>query len=368
MASTLFTVTSPNASSKMMMASGAAKNVTRGPLFPGFCTGSDSSPRRLRYRMMTMASIPQTNTNTGIASQRMMYQSPCTSCAFGSSPGFTRPQPVVSSSSSASSSAGRSRWRGLPCKCFRFWLSLGPGTTAPDLVFLLRSTISGSRGGELLDHADGDVRRAGAAAGLAGLPAGRHVGPGREVHRDRVAGVGGQRVAAVGVVDPVVLGAGPLLLGVVDHVLGGLAIGQPQHHELVVDLERLLVGERDHDRLVRRHRRRHALVGEVLDGDVVDGYPSHRLRCRRRRALAGRRLVLALGAAGGDDEDRACRNGDGNRTHIQTDAPCVWAGPAWRSHGCSFAPDVSPHQQARLRLCPGAALTSAPLCDAGDAM
>src|SRR5262249_21700021 len=50
-ASTRFTVTSPNESSRMTMASGAAKNVTRAPLLPRVCTGSGSSPRRRRHRL-----------------------------------------------------------------------------------------------------------------------------------------------------------------------------------------------------------------------------------------------------------------------------------------------------------------------------
>src|SRR5215471_8079358 len=271
MASTRFTVTSPNESSRMTMASGPAKNVTRAPLCPRVCTGSDSSPparRHLRCRMMTMASMPQTNTNTGIASHRMMNQRSCTSCAFGSSPVFTRPQPDAASgstSSSASCSARRgprgtpprplSPGRGLACTGLSPGREL-PGTSSRPLSSgIVRCDIITSSGsGERRDHADRHVRRAGAAAGLAGLPAGRHVVPGREDHRDRGAVVGGQRVAAVGVVDPVVLGVRPLLLGVGDHVLGGLAGRDLQHHVLVVDLERLLVLEPDHDRLVRRHR------------------------------------------------------------------------------------------------------------------
>src|SRR5205823_4919455 len=150
----------------------------------------------------------------------------------------------------------------------------------------------GGGGGERRDHADGDVRRAGATAGLAGLPAGRHVVAGRQGHTDRGAVVGGQRVAAVGVVDPVVLRLGALLLRVVDHVLGGLAGRQLQHHELVVDLERLLVLEPDGDRCVRRHARRHAVVGEVLDEDVVGG--------GRTRAGRGGR-----GGGGGERRDHA---------------------------------------------------------------
>src|SRR5215470_12390289 len=268
MASTRFTVTSPNESSRMTMASGAAKNVTRAPLFPRVCTGSDSSPRRLRNRMMTMASMPQTNTNTGIASQRMMNQRSCTSCAFGSRPGFMRPHPDAASgsvSSSASCSARRgprgtpprplSPGRGLACTGLSPGRERsGTGSRPLSSGVILRDIITSSLGGsELRDHADGHVRRAGATAGLASLPARRHVGPGRQVHRDRGAVVGRQRVAAVGEVNPVVLGAGALLLRVVDHVLHGLAAGQPQHHELVVDLERLLVLEPDRDRLVRRH-------------------------------------------------------------------------------------------------------------------
>src|SRR5215813_8143712 len=218
-ASTRFTVTSPNESSRMTMASGAAKNVTRAPLCPRVCTGSDSSPRRLRYRTMTMASMPQTKTNTGIASQRMMNQRSCTSCAFGSRPVFTRPQPDAASGS-VSSSARRSARRGPRGTRPRPWF---PGRersgTCPrplsseDMLYdIITSSLGGS---ERRDHADRHVRRASAAAGLAGLPAGRHVVPRREDHRDRGAVVGGQRVAAVGVVDPVVLGVGPLLLGVV---------------------------------------------------------------------------------------------------------------------------------------------------------
>src|SRR5262249_51991952 len=133
------------------------------------------------------------------------------------------------------------------------------------------------------------------AAGLAGLPAGRHVVPRREVHGDGRTGVGERRVPAVGVVDPVVLGLGTLLLRVVDHVLGGLAGRQPQHHELVVDLERLLVLEPDDDGLVRRHGRRHAVVGEVLDEDVVG----------RGRARAGRG---GRGGGGGERRDHADRH------------------------------------------------------------
>src|SRR6266536_2723756 len=340
-----------------MMASGATKNVVRAAGCPRVCTGSDSSPRRPRNRTMTMASMPQTNTNTGSASQRMMYQSPCTSCAFTSSPGFTRPQPDVTSSSASSSSARCSTRRG-PLRGTGPWPSSpGPGRLAPGPGIVLSGVISGSRGGERRDHADGDVRRAGATAGLAGLPAGRHVVPGREVHGDRVAGVSGQRVTAVSEVDPVVLGIGAVLLGVVDHVLGRLAGRQLQHHELVVDLERLLVGERDHDRLVRRHGRRHAVVGEVLHKDVVDGYPGSRRRRGRCRARAGCRSAAALGAADGDDEDRASRNGhDGNGMQIPTDAPCMWAGPAWRSHGCSFAP--------RFQSAPASTPTAVPWCRA----
>src|SRR6266705_1213205 len=291
MRSTLFAVTSPTASSATMMASGATKNVVRAAGCPRVCTGSDSSPRCPRNRTMTMASMPKTNTNTGSASQRMMYQSPCTSCAFASSPGFTRPQPDVTSSS-ASSSARCSTRRG-PLRGTGPWPSSpGPGRLAPGPGIVLSGIISGSRGGERRDHADGDVRRAGAAAGLAGLPAGRHVVPGREVHGDRVAGVGGQRVAAVGEVDPVVLGIRAVLLGVLDHVMGGLAGRQLQHHELVVDRERLLVGERDHDRLVRRHGRRHAVVSEVLDRDRVGG----------GHARGGRG---ARGGGGGERRDHA---------------------------------------------------------------
>src|SRR4249920_611645 len=237
--STLFTVTSPNESSKTMMASGAAKNVTRAPLFPEFCTGYDSSPRRLRNRMMLMMSMPQTNRNTGSASQRMMYQSLCTSCAFASRPGFTRPQPVVTRGS-ASRNASRSTRRGLSCICSCSLSSPGPGPLAPGPVFMLRGTISGSRGGERRDHADGDVRRAGAAAGLAGLPAGRHVVPGHQVQGDHGAGPDGQRVAAVADVDPVGLGLDALPLGVVDHVLRGLAGRQLQHHQLVGGRDRLV--------------------------------------------------------------------------------------------------------------------------------
>src|SRR5215470_409349 len=252
MASTRFTVTSPNESSRMTMASGPAKNVTRAPLCPRVCTGSDSSPparRHLRCRMMTMASMPQTNTNTGIASHRMMNQRSCTSCAFGSSPVFTRPQPDAASGSTSSSASCSARrgprgtpprpvlpGRGLACTGLSPGREL-PGTSSRPLSSgIVRCDIitSLSGGSELRDHADGHVRRAGAAAGLAGLPAGRHVGPGREDHGDRGAVVGGQRVAAVGVVDPVILGAGPVLLGVVDDVLGGLAGRDLQHHVLVV--------------------------------------------------------------------------------------------------------------------------------------
>src|SRR5215475_2091051 len=359
MASTLFTVTSPNESSRTMMPSGTAKNVTRGPFFPVFCTGSESSPGRLRYRMMTMASIPHTNTNTGNASQRMMNQSLCTSCAFGSSPVFTRPQPVVTSGS-ASRSARRSARRWPPGTARGPWFPgrepSGTGSRPLSSGVIRCDIITSSGGSERCDHADRDVRRAGAAAGLAGLPAGRHVVPGREVHGDRGAEVGGQRVPAVGVVDPVVLGLGPLLLRVVDHVLGGLAVGQPEHHELVVDLERLLVGERDHDRPVGRHRRRHAVVGEVLDGNEVSGHAGggRRRRRRRRRAAGGSPTVaLALGAAGRDEEDGAGRNGHKrNRMQERTNAPSVWTGPAWQSHGCSFAPSISPHQRARPPVVP----------------
>src|SRR5215468_12375607 len=306
-ASTRFTVTSPNESSRMTMASGPTKNVTRAPLLPRVCTGSDSSPRRLRYRKMTMASMPHTNTNTGIASHRMMNQRSCTSCDFGSSPVFTRPHPEAASgstSSSASCSARRgprgtpprplSPGRGLACTGLSPGREL-PGTSSRPLSSgIVRCDIitSLSGGSELRDHADGHVRRTGATAGLAGLPAGRHVVAGRQGHRDRVAVVGGQRVAAVGEVDPVVLGLGALLLRVVDHVLHGLAAGQPQHHELVVDLERLLVLEPDRDRLVRRHARRHAVVGEVLDVHVVGG----------RRARAGRD---GRGGGGVDRRDHA---------------------------------------------------------------
>src|SRR6266516_4034642 len=304
MASTLFTVTSPNESSRMTMASGAAKNVTRAPLFPRVCTGSDSSPRRLRYRTMTMASMAQTNTNTGIASQRMMNQRSCTSCAFGSSPVFTRPQPDAASgsvSSSARRSARRgppdprplSPGRGLACTGLSPGRELSGTGSRPLSSGVIRCDIITSSGsGELRDHADGHVRRAGAAAGLAGLPARRHVGPGRQIHRDRGAGVGGQWVAAVGVVDPVILGVWPVLLGVGDHVLGGLASREPQHHVLVVDLERLLVDEPDDDRLVRRHARRHAVVGEVLHEHVVRG--------GRARASRGGR-----GGGGGERRDHA---------------------------------------------------------------
>src|SRR5262245_17161340 len=274
-ASTRFTVTSPNESSRMTMASGPTKNVTRAPLLPRVCTGSDSSPRRLRYRKMTMASMPHTNTNTGIASHRMMNQRSCTSCAFGSSPVFTRPHPEAASgstSSSASCSARRgprgtpprplSPGRGLACTGLSRGRELSGTSSRPLSSGVVRCDIitSLSGGSELLDHADGHVRRAGAAAGLARLPARRHVGPGREDHGDRGAEVGGQRVAAVGVMDPVVLAGVPLLLGVVDDVLGGLAGRDLQHHVLVVDLERLLVLEPDGDRLVRRHARRHAII------------------------------------------------------------------------------------------------------------
>src|SRR5215471_17953505 len=255
MASTRFTVTSPNESSRMTMASGPTKNVTRAPLLPRVCTGSASSPRRLRYRMMTMASMPHTNTNTGIASQRMMNQRSCTSCAFGSSPVFTRPQPDAASGSTSSSASCSARrgprgtpprpvlpGRGLACT------GLSPGreqsgtSSRPLSSGLIRCDIITSSGsGERRDHADRHVRRAGAAAGLAGLPAGRHVVTGRQEHGDRGAVVGGQRITAVGEVDPVVLGAGPLLLGVGDHVLGGLARGQLKQNPLVEDRERLLV-------------------------------------------------------------------------------------------------------------------------------
>src|SRR6266545_414181 len=288
--STLFTVTSPTASSATMMASGATKNVVRAAGWPRVCTGSDSSPRGLRNRTMTMASMPQTNTNTGSASQRMMYQSPCTSCAFASSPGFTRPQPDVTSSS-ASSSARRRPPRQGP----RPWRR-GPGV-------VMCSIIGSSRGGERRDHADGDVRRAGAAAGLAGLPAGRHVVPRREIKGERRGGAGGD-VTAVAHVYPVVLGLGALLLSVLDHVLGGLAGRDLHHHELVDDLERLLVGERDHERLVRRHGRRRAVVSEVRDRNVVEGGRARGGRDRRRGGGGERRDhadgdVRRAGAAAG---------------------------------------------------------------------
>src|SRR5207245_1199987 len=108
------------------------------------------------------------------------------------------------------------------------------------------------------------------------------------------------------------------------------------------------------------------VVGEVLDEDVVDGDPGSRRRRRRRRAVAGRR---ALGAAGGDDEDRASRNRhDGERLQIPREAPCLRAGPAWRSHGCSFAPR---YRSAPAGTPPGSALVppdKRAACDAGDAI
>src|SRR5262249_51196347 len=152
-----------------------------------------------------------------------------------------------------------------------------------DTLHRARRDGGGRGGGERRDHADRDVRRGAAAAGPAGLPAGRPGGTRGQGHGDRGGGGGGGGGAAGGGEGSGCLCLGPLLLRVVDHVLGGLAVGQPEHHELVVDLERLLVGERDHDRLVRRHGRRHAVVGEVLDEDAVDGYASRRRRCRRRR-------------------------------------------------------------------------------------
>src|SRR5438046_1693442 len=89
---------------------------------------------------------------------------------------------------------------------------------------------------------------------------------------------------------------GSLAGSVGDQVLGGLAGGQPQHHHLVGDRRRLVVGERELDGPARRHDRRHGIKGEVSRLGAVEGYPGSRCLRRRYRGLAGCPSPVALGA------------------------------------------------------------------------